>query len=584
MKREAVFALSTALGLALGSLVLLVGLPMLAGAQEPMGTTFTYQGRLRQGGAYVEDAACDFQFSLYDAPTGGTQVGTTQTASGVAVRDGYFTVNLNTGNEFGASAFTGDKRYLQVAVRCGAETVYTPMSERIVLEAVPYALYAGQAISDTTVNWSDVISKPAGFADDVDNVVTYTNGFGLGLTGNQFSVITGEIISTIPDSVYQRRVISDCLGQQAIQTINADGSVSCGQAETTLTAGEGLLLTGTVFSIDETVVQRRVAGGCNSGSAIRRVSVTGTVTCEPIPQGDITEVVAGDGLAGGGTTGAVTLTVVSRGITTTMIAAGAVITDKIADDGVKGNDIAHDAVDTSKIKNGTIQLVDLAGNGCSEGQVMEWSGAGMWQCATDELTNYTAGPGLELNGSVLSASVEKGVKISAPSAEDVVLDFAGTGSSTQAARSDHSHGDDYVTLSRNLPTGTGKDVNGNYTGGFTVVGIRGQYLSTSIPSEGNILRYNGSQWQPYNYNFPLNLRDYIRIVSTSYQDDNGIGTAYCASDELATGGGCKCAGGDHVEVTRPYNFSPPTGWRCDCQNGSGATNVAYVICMKRTIQ
>jgi hypothetical protein len=117
--------------------------------QTPLGTGFTYQGQLKKTGVPV-NGACDLQFSLWDAagsgspPTGGAQIGLTQTLPAVAVTNGLFTVILNGGNEFAGTAFTGEARWLQIAVRCPATSdpnvPYAALSPRQPLTPAPVAL------------------------------------------------------------------------------------------------------------------------------------------------------------------------------------------------------------------------------------------------------------------------------------------------------------------------------------------------------------------------------------------------------------------------------------------------------------
>jgi hypothetical protein len=105
----------------------------------PLGSAFTYQGQLRQGGNPI-NGTCDFRFGLWDAPAGGAAVGSPLDKLAASLASGLFSVpDL----DFGGTAFTGDSRWLEVAVRCPAGSgSYTTLTPRQALTAAPYALYA----------------------------------------------------------------------------------------------------------------------------------------------------------------------------------------------------------------------------------------------------------------------------------------------------------------------------------------------------------------------------------------------------------------------------------------------------------
>lgn len=95
------------------------------GVQVAVSTAFTYQGRLTDGGNPA-NGTYDFQFKLFNAATGGTQVGSTVTAHDVNVTNGLFTVQLNFGNVFDGTAL-----WLEIGVRPGDSTgSYTILSPR----------------------------------------------------------------------------------------------------------------------------------------------------------------------------------------------------------------------------------------------------------------------------------------------------------------------------------------------------------------------------------------------------------------------------------------------------------------------
>ena len=134
----------------------------------PMGTAFTYQGRLMDANEPA-DGIYEFEFKLYDSLINGSQLNGTVSFRGVDVIDGYFTVELDFGD-----AFKGDRLWLEVGVRPGEESdpcVYTPLSPRMEVTAAPYALYARKAAPGHSLNAVDGYPTNAVFVDDDGRVV-----------------------------------------------------------------------------------------------------------------------------------------------------------------------------------------------------------------------------------------------------------------------------------------------------------------------------------------------------------------------------------------------------------------------------
>ena len=185
-------------------------------AQTPLGTAFTYQGRLTDGGGPAS-GVYDFQLILMDAAAGGSQVGPIVTRDDVTVANGLFTLRI----DFGA-VFTGSKRFLEVHVRPGASTGgYTLLGTPQELTPSPNAVFSA------ATPWSGVFGKPAGFADDIDNDsggditgVSAVNG----LTGGGNS---GSVTLAADLTVVQARIGSSCAPGSSIRAVNQDGTVAC---------------------------------------------------------------------------------------------------------------------------------------------------------------------------------------------------------------------------------------------------------------------------------------------------------------------------------------------------------------------
>jgi hypothetical protein len=180
--------MQTHLRAALVAISALVGVA--ARAQTPLGAAFTYQGELALAGSPAT-GSFDIRFRLFDAPTGGSQVGSTLCSDDVAVTSGRFAASL----DFGSAAFNGHKRFLEIEVRqntgldCSDATGYTVLSPRQELTVAPHASYSLMAASaQTASNAQNLNGQPPSFFTSAANL-TGTLASGL-LSGTYSSPLT----------------------------------------------------------------------------------------------------------------------------------------------------------------------------------------------------------------------------------------------------------------------------------------------------------------------------------------------------------------------------------------------------------
>jgi hypothetical protein len=137
----------------------------------PQTTEFSYQGFLSNTGASA-NGNFDLEFRLYDALTGGTVEGTNQILN-VSVTNGVFSVTL----DFGASAFPGADRFLEISVKPAGSGSYTLLSPRERIGRTPYAI-------------SSVSADQASFAINASNATSATTAVNStqlgGVAANQF--------------------------------------------------------------------------------------------------------------------------------------------------------------------------------------------------------------------------------------------------------------------------------------------------------------------------------------------------------------------------------------------------------------
>jgi hypothetical protein len=147
----------------------------------PMGTSFTYQGYLEDGGNSA-NGQYDLSFALFDAATVGNLIGSVVTFGGEEVKDGVFTVVL----DFGAAAFSGDARWLEIGARpydsrpIHPFVPYTTLAPRQQVRPSPYAMHAQTA--QTLTGNIDASGATLNFGNSVRQLLSFwSSAYGLGV-------------------------------------------------------------------------------------------------------------------------------------------------------------------------------------------------------------------------------------------------------------------------------------------------------------------------------------------------------------------------------------------------------------------
>lgn len=194
----------------LSFLIICLGL-VTAQAQQ---TAFTYQGKLADGGT-AANGNYDLQFALFDSPTDGTQISTTQTLTGVSVSAGIFTVSL----DFGANAFNGASRYLEIGARPGGSGSFITLSPRQPISSTPYAVRSVSAATADGLSLSCVGCVTSAQIQSVQ---------GSQVTG---VVAGGQVSGTIPVASVppgSASYVQNGTGQQASSNFNISGDGTAG--------------------------------------------------------------------------------------------------------------------------------------------------------------------------------------------------------------------------------------------------------------------------------------------------------------------------------------------------------------------
>jgi hypothetical protein len=175
------------------ALVLLSTLNSQLSTAFAQGTAFTYQGRLNNG-TNPANGHYDFIFTVWNASSGGSEIGGTSTSLGVGVTNGLFTVTV----DFGSGIFTGPTYWLQITVETNGVGPFVSLSPRQQLTPTPYAIFAegANAAGLTGTIPAGDLSGAYGGPITLNNAGNSFSGNGAGLVNVNASLLGGLAASS----------------------------------------------------------------------------------------------------------------------------------------------------------------------------------------------------------------------------------------------------------------------------------------------------------------------------------------------------------------------------------------------------
>jgi hypothetical protein len=196
------------------------------GIAQAQSTEITYQGRLLNGTSPA-NGSHDFEFSLYDGITGGSQIGSTVSLTAVNVNNGVFSVRIDFGNQF-----PGANRYLEIRVKESGGTEFTTLTPRQAISSAPYAIKSLNAENAVTAN----------SADSATSASTAANSLRLSGVDGRLYVVTGDARlsdarTPLPNSTFY---IQNTTAQQASNfNITGNGTVGGSLNASSVLTGNG---------------------------------------------------------------------------------------------------------------------------------------------------------------------------------------------------------------------------------------------------------------------------------------------------------------------------------------------------------
>jgi hypothetical protein len=175
-------------------------------------SVFKYQGSLTDGGNPA-NGSFQMRFRLFDAVSGGNQIGSTLNDVPVTAANGIFSAPL----DFGAPALSGANRWLEISVRRNASESYVTLSPREQIASSPYAVRTlSAAMADDSqklggVNANEYVTTTGAGTSFIRNQSTLQPTSNFNISGD--GIVGGNVgIGTAPGGGYRLDLDRVCRG------------------------------------------------------------------------------------------------------------------------------------------------------------------------------------------------------------------------------------------------------------------------------------------------------------------------------------------------------------------------------------
>ncbi len=252
------------------AILCLVAVFSAAVAAHAQTTEFTYQGRLTSS-AQNATGGFDFEFRLFDAETGGTEIAAQQRLN-VPVAGGIFSVKL----DFGAN-FNGQARFLEIAARAsGTSDAFSILTPRQPFTSAPYAIKSLTAETATNAlqlggvdsnrfvatndpRMTDERNPSAGSANYIQNTITQQNSSNFNISGD------GKLGGTLSANTINAETQFN-LGGSRVFSIGGDRNTIAGIRAGEANTGSGNSFFGNFAGVSNTVGQNNSFFGRSAGA------------------------------------------------------------------------------------------------------------------------------------------------------------------------------------------------------------------------------------------------------------------------------------------------------------------------------